>query len=182
MSSLSSKLSLLGLILVVSTVSPGQDIGQNGQGPLPGITLHQLTRTAGYIFAGTVTAVEPKAATGHNVATMLITFQVERAIRGVQPGQMLVVREWAGLWEFGERYHRGERLLLFLYPSSKLGLTSPVGGALGRFAVDSHGQIVLKQGRAPALLPDPSSETRWRGKSRLSSHEFVNAIRHAVEE
>src|SRR5215469_13463488 len=35
----------------------------------------------------------------------------------------------------GERYRTGERVFLFLYPASKLGLTSPVAGATGRWAV-----------------------------------------------
>jgi len=33
--------------------------------------------------------------------------------------------------------------VLFLYPASSLGLTSPVGGPLGRFAVDGLGQVSL---------------------------------------
>src|SRR5256885_9698248 len=33
---------------------------------------------------------------------------------------------------------------VFLYRPSKLGLTSPVAGALGRFAVDKTGQINLR--------------------------------------
>jgi len=45
------------------------------------------------------------------------------------------------LWSFGLRYRRGERALLFLYPPSRLGLTSWVGGPLGRFAVDSTGSV-----------------------------------------
>jgi hypothetical protein len=151
-------------------------------------SLRQLTRNSGYIFAGTVTAVERVAPVGPNeVATMRITFRVEQAIRGVRTGQTLVIREWTGLWESGKRYHTGEHLLLFLYRPSKLGLTSPVGGSLGRFAIDSNDQVILNPERADALssdpaLSDPAIETGLRGKSRWSSRELVRAIRRAAEE
>ena len=60
-------------------------------------SLRELTQTSGYIFAGTVTAVERIASAGPNeVATMRISFRVEQAIRGVRTGQTLVIREWAG--------------------------------------------------------------------------------------
>ena len=95
--------------------------------------LRELTRSSGYIFAGTVIAVRRVSATGANeVATMRITFRVEQAIRGVRTGQTLVIREWAGLWESGERYRTGERVLLFLYSPSKLGLTSPPSSQCSR--------------------------------------------------
>ena len=29
--------------------------------------------------------------------------------------KVLTVNEWAGLWQNGERYHAGEKVLLFLY-------------------------------------------------------------------
>jgi hypothetical protein len=151
-------------------------------------SLRQLTRNSGYIFAGTVTAVERVTPVGPNeVATMRITFRVEQAIRGVRTGQMLVIREWAGLWESGERYHTGEHLLLFLYRPSKLRLTSPVGGSLGRFAIDSNDQVILNPERADALssdpaLSDPAIETGLRGKARWSSRGLARAIRRAAEE
>ncbi len=151
-------------------------------------SLRQLTRSSGYIFAGTVTAVGHVSATGPNeLATMRITFRVEQAIRGVRTGQMLVIREWAGLWESGERYRTGERVLLFLYSPSKLGLTSPVGGPLGRFAMDSNGQVILDRNildeeRIGVLSSDPAIETGLRGKARVSSRDFARAIRRAAEE
>jgi hypothetical protein len=83
--------------------------------------------------------------------TVQITFRIEQAIRGTRAGQILTIREWAGLWNSGQRYHPGERLLLFLYSPSSLGLTSPVGGASGRFTVDSGGSAVIENGRLPAL-------------------------------
>jgi hypothetical protein len=133
-----------------------------------------LTRKSGYIFAGTVTAIERVAAGPNEVASLRITFHVDKAIRGVRAGQTLVVREWAGLWDSGQSYRSGERVVIFLYPLSKLGLTSAVGGTRGRFRLDRNGQVILD----PLQFDDP----RWRGKIRLSSGDFTRAIQRAVEE
>jgi hypothetical protein len=70
---------------------------------------------------------------------------VLEAIRGVRRGQVIQIREWGGLWDAGERYHKGEQVLLFLYPPGKAGLTSPVGGRGGRFQMDGAGRVLLKE-------------------------------------
>ncbi|GAC1428679.1 MAG: hypothetical protein NVS1B11_11280 [Terriglobales bacterium] len=62
-----------------------------------------------------------------------------------------------------DRYFVGERLLLFLYPPSKLGLTSPVGGSLGRFNLDSAGNVALR----PEYLVSPVT-TRGGRQMRTS--------------
>jgi len=118
---------------------------------------HSPTQNAGYIFSGTVKAVERVGPTNAaSVPVMRITFLVESGIRGVRNGQTLTIREWAGLWDAGERYRPGERVMLFLYPPSKLGLTSPVGGSRGRFVVGTNGRIILSPRRLPSG-PDPSN-------------------------
>ena len=117
------------------------------------IGLRLLATKSRYIFEGTVLTVARIAgADSGGVDQVRISFRVAHAIRGVQDGQILAIREWAGLWDSGERYQPGERLLLFLYPPSKLGLTSPVGGQLGRFAVDSGGNVIVENARLAALL------------------------------
>jgi hypothetical protein len=104
-----------------------------------------------------------------------VTFLVERAMRGTSPGRSLTIREWAGLWTSGERYRVGERVLLFLYSPSKLGLTSPVAGALGRFAMDSEGRIVLSPWHAAALADDPI----LGGKTVIPYADFIQAMRRS---
>lgn len=142
-------------------------------------SLARLSQKAGYIFAGTVTAVEriTPASTGE-VATVRVSFRVDQAVRGVQAGETLTIREWAGLWEAGERYRPGQRLVLFLYPSSKLGLTSPVGGPLGRFSVDGDGYVDLEPPQSSTGL---ATRDRIAGKKRVSSSDWVRAIRRAQE-
>ncbi len=145
--------------------------------------LRQLARSSAYIFAGTVTSIQPVAsARADEVATVRLTFHVDQGIRGVRSGQSLTIREWSGLWQSGERYRVGERVLLFLYPPSKLGLTSPVGGPLGRMALDSKGQVLLDREQMAALAGDPAVGVRLRNKSRVSSRDFAHVIRREEEE
>jgi hypothetical protein len=139
-----------------------------------------LLRSSGYIFAGTVKSVERVAPKHHDsVGVMQITFQVEKGIRGVQSTQMLVIQEWMGLWEAGERYRPGERALLFMYPPSKLGLTSLVGGPMGRFPIGQGDGILLDDARTGRLSPEIQSHLQ--GKKRISVEEFARVLRIGKE-
>lgn len=139
--------------------------------------LRLLASNSGYIFDGTVLSVARVPQNDVNsVAMIQITFRVEQAIRGTRSGQALTIREWAGLWNSAERYRPGERVLLFLYSPSKLGLTSPVGGPAGRFAVDHTGDALLEPGRFPALALDGASQTKLRQKNRVNARALTRAI------
>jgi hypothetical protein len=169
------QLPVLGLALI-SLAAAGQNVP--AQASVPAISnLRLLARSSGYIFDGTVLSVERVARNDANsVAMTQITFRVEQAIRGTRSGQVLTIREWAGLWNSGERYRPGERVLLFLYSPSKLGLTSPVGGPSGRFAVDYAGNALLEAGRFPALALDAVSQTELRLKNRVNARALTRAI------
>jgi len=141
--------------------------------------LPQLAEAAGMIFSGTVTGVVRHAATsGQAMETVSITFHVENAIRGAAPGDEVTVRQWIGLWSGGQRYRIGERTLLFLYPPSKLGLTSCVGWPLGRFNLDPQGRVLLSAQQLSAFRRDPV----LGGKSRVSFRDFALAVRQAAGE
>lgn len=116
----------------------------------------QVLRSSGRIFSGTVLRVEHhNSDSSSSLATIRIVFRVNEAIRNVRRGQTVAINEWAGLWQSGERYHPGERVLLFLYPPSRLGLTSPVGNSAGRFSVSRAGLVTLKApiGKPPRSIP-----------------------------
>jgi hypothetical protein len=147
--------------------------------PPPGFGFLLLARTAGTIFSGTVTAIRRHPINqGEAVETVAITFRVDNAIRGATRGEDLTVLQWIGLWSSGQRYRVGERVLLFLYPPSKLGLTSCVAGALGRFTIDPRGQALLSAQHLSAFQSDPV----LGGKSRASFSDFALAVRQAGEE
>jgi len=139
----------------------------------------QLARAAGRIFSGTVIAISRRPANaGQSVETVAITFHVEQALRGVIPGEDVTISQWMGLWSSGQRYRVGERVLLFLYPPSKLGLTSCVGGGVGRFTVDPQGRVLLSAQHLSAFRTDPV----LGGKSRVRLSDFASAVRRATEE
>src|SRR5208282_3874795 len=97
----------------------------------------QLSRRAGMIFAGTVLSTTTQTATTQHTGTgrsagatpaIELRFRIEEAIAGVDPGQVLTIHEWTGAWTMHRPMSKGQHILIFLYPPSHLGLTSPVGG------------------------------------------------------
>jgi hypothetical protein len=143
------------------------------------IDFGSVARAAGTIFSGTVTAiVHHPPNRRQSVDTVGITFHVQRAIRGATPGELLTISQWMGLWSSGQRYRLGERVLLFLYPPSKLGLSSCVGAPLGRFRVDPVGHILLSPQHLLAFRTDPV----LGGRSQVKFSDFARAVRQASEE
>jgi hypothetical protein len=173
------RVSALLFVLTLTVAAQRQSVAPHYGAP----TLVQLNRNSGYIFVGTVksvTQVEPTSQSG--VATVRITFHVENALRGVRRGETLVIREWAGRWESGEHYRVGERTILFLFPPGKLGLTSPVGGALGKFRLDSYGHVLLNREQIAAVSANPVLAVPWQGRSPMTWRQLSNGIRRASEE
>lgn len=164
----------------------------------PGTSLQWLARGAGAIFTGTVTSVRRgPARTEGSLETMLITFRVTHALRGARPRRDLTIREWSGLWAAGERYRVGERVLLFLYRPSKLGLTSPVAGPHGRYAVDEQGRVMLHgamlqevigggaAGSVPASAAfggESAGPNEAGMRARVSYREIFRAVQRAAGE
>lgn len=150
---------------------------------IPASRLRPLTAKSGYIFAGTVTSISAgksgdKFADAKDMATIRIAFHVDEGVRGVRTGQSLTIREWAGVWEYGQRYRVGEKVFLFLYAPSKLGLTSAVGGWQGRFSINRTGGV----GVNPILLavgPQRPSHERVPGRITIPLLDFERAVRLA---
>jgi hypothetical protein len=170
------RIPLLGLLLLSSPSAPAELPLQSPQRNISPVR-RSLTLRSGYIFSGTVKSVERVAPRTHDsVAVMRITFHVDQGLRGARTGQMLVIREWAGLWQSGDRYRPGERVMLFLYPPSKLGLTSPVGGGSGRFPVDPKGQVIVESRELS------HAQTRAPRPIRMAPRELLRALRSAEKE
>ncbi|HST12365.1 MAG TPA: hypothetical protein VLL05_18465 [Terriglobales bacterium] len=144
--------------------------------------LNEMTRRARMIFVGKVLRVEPvRVASSDEVASVQITFQVEQGMRGARNGQTVAFREWAGLWTRGARYRVGQRLMLFLYAPSALGLTSPVGGRAGEFAVDHTGQIALTPAQQQAIRVSPKP-VHINVNRPVPVRDFARVIRRMREE
>lgn len=148
--------------------------------PAAPVTLPYMIRAAGPIFAGTVTAIARSPISSKDaVATVAITFHVNQGIQGTVTGQDFIIHQWIGLWNGGQqRYRIGEQVLLFLYPASKLGLTSWVSGSLGRFPIDNIGRVLFLPEHISAFRTDPV----LGGKPGMSVQDFAWAVRRARAE
>jgi hypothetical protein len=142
-----------------------------------------ITRAAGAIFRGTVISVERRAPSRPNqLGTVEIAFHVDEGLKGVKTGSTFRVREWIGLWTSRDRYRVGERVALFLYPPSLLGLTSPVGGDAGRYPIDDRGRITLDPPGRTSSSAVSTSGKNPAPPTRFTHQEFRRAVRRALEQ
>jgi len=175
-------------ILCLSSFASAQQSDQIVAERILGPQWKQLLRRAGMIFAGTVLATTPQTvttlpATERTVpgATPVVElrFRVDEAIAGVDPGQVLTIHEWAGAWSMHRPMTKGQHIFIFLYPPSRLGLTSPVGGRLGQVALDPSGKNVSKDLQNPVLQkPDAQNlpaAIGLRSASSVPRHAPVNS-------
>jgi len=153
-----------------------------------------LSRRAGMIFAGTVITSNPLAPSTPAAklqtavvdlsapAKVEIRFQVDEAIVGVKRGELLTIHEWAGAALQHPAFISGKHVLIFLYPASRLGLTSPVGGSRGLIALDSNGRSVSKQSNLAEGRPQKQSFALVEpadATDRVSVLQLERAIRNA---
>ena len=143
----------------------------------------ELARASKYIFIGTVISVRESPRGSNAIPTVEVTFRVEKSLRGVRTGQPFKIREWAGLWESAQQYRPGERLLVFLYPESKLGLTSIAGEPPGRIRADSGGRFLLSSAQYAAWFHHGRSESVLAPRTpRLTQRQLSNAVLRAFRE
>jgi len=146
-----------------------------------GSNWRQVSRRAGIIFTGTVLSNSGESAqTDSGVPSVEIRFQVDRAIAGVEPGGILTIHEWIGSLSRHPAMRPGEHLLLFLYPPSSLGLTSPVSGSQGQIRLDSLGRTIVDQPRPVSeWRPLPLSSNAVSQKPSVTITQLERAIRAA---
>jgi len=156
---------LIFLCCALCSPSPAADLSdtaaaQRALGP----NWKHLSQRAGMIFVGTVLNAEnsarcgtksvrrdgacpvsPAATSSAASATTELRFRIDLPIAGVGHVHTLTIQEWTGALSRQRPLHPGDRVLLFLYPPSRLGFTSPVGGPQGQFRLDSSGRRI-KQG------------------------------------
>jgi hypothetical protein len=158
--------SIFAVAILLLDVPASAETDQAAAARILGPHWKQLSRRAGMVFAGTVlTNTAQTVRTDCSVPSVEVSLRVDHAIIGVQPGQVLTIHEWAGALSRHPAMRRGEHLLLFLYPPSSLGLTSPVGGSQGQLRLDSLGTTVF--GKDP--IPQPDSQTRSQSNSPRST-------------
>jgi hypothetical protein len=199
---LTSILALALLFSVALAQQSDQAVAEHVLGP----QWKQLSRRAGMIFAGTVLAPSTHPVADETLATDRIamgtnavgttamganaaettpgialpvqfSFHVDEAIAGVERGQVLAIREWAGALTRQRPMRLGERFLLFLYPPGRLGLTSPVAGAQGQVALDTSGKNISDD-----WVPLGNTPEKRRVGININVLQLERAIRRARSE
>ena len=140
------------------------------------INLFEMVRAADRIFWGKCLQAESGREPSTGLPVTAYTFQVLRGLKGAQANESIRFRQLSGGPAGGIRglpeFSPGQEILLFLYPDSRLGLTSPVGLVQGMFRVGKggrEGQAVLNRvGNANLLHRAKSSQIRG---STLSPEE-----------
>jgi len=195
---------LVVAIVCLSSFAAAQQLDQVIAERVLGPQWKQLSCRAGIIFAGTVLTASQliaatQTATDHTEAAdraasaatpaVRLSFRVDQAIAGVERGQIVTIHEWAGAWSMHRPMSRGQHILIFLYPPSRLGFTSPVGGSLGQVALDPTGKNVSKyEHRPPALIglrnqtpPQPSVPVDTRSVSVVQLERAIRSARNEEE-
>jgi hypothetical protein len=134
------------------------------------LDLPKMTELAGTIVTGRITKLRAGAHPRYrNIGVLHVTLKVSETLKGDRTptltfmqftGRSLGNRNGKGLTEAHPlpempSYRVGEEVVLFLYPPSEVGFTSPVGGAQGKFRVRREpGQpvTVISQGGNRSLL------------------------------
>lgn len=149
------------------------------------LSLQTMADESERIFLGKVLAVESDL-DEHHIPASLIRFQVLEGIKGTVSGEQVLIKQFDGLAGAGiagsarhalrdgsvlltpkslrqsaHSFAVGEEVVVFLYPESRLGFTSPVGYGQGCFEVtDIAGTKTVSNGWHNHFLQIPTSRLR----------------------
>lgn len=162
------------------------------------VALPELSKRAAIVVQGRVVEARYESHPEYpNISTVLVTLQVERMVRGPE-GQQFTFRQYLPSMraKLGKpEYVVGQRVLLFLPPPSRYGLSSPLGGEQGRFQIsrDPQGNELVQNAHGNAGLFRNVSETAAKSGVNLSPRQvqiaatrrgavpledFVDLVRH----
>ncbi len=178
-----SRLSLRALVAAATLVLPSIDLQASQVRP---VNLEEMAQRADRIFEGRCVAVRVAhdAVLGRDVT--FVTFAAGRTVKGDPRGAVTIkmlgasagggpdARGWVGPPSFRE----GEEVVLFLYPDSGRGLTSPVGFGQGKFAVvkDKHGRRLAFNGLGNRNLLRGLSDTARAAAARRPAARDAEAM------
>lgn len=102
------------------------------------LNLDEITDSADRVFAGICEKIEViDRDFVSNLPVVKYTFTVSEAIKGVTTDKITFTQWKPTAVDAG--YEVGQKYVIFLYPNSRLGLTSPVGYMQGKFEVEKKG-------------------------------------------
>jgi hypothetical protein len=135
----------------------------------PPVDLEAMARRAGVIIAGRVVRVCPGTHPRYpRLGVTFVTVHVAEALKGAEPGDftfMQIGHAADALPPLGSArtflipdlptYRPGEELLLFLYPATQTGLTSPVDGRRGKWPLERGSRDGTRRVAGMRLSPSP---------------------------
>jgi hypothetical protein len=162
-------------------------------------SLKEMAASAGTVVTGRVVEVrEGRHPQYPNVKVTYITMTVEDTLKGQANRQtqhtfMQFGGAAARLVHELPTYHLGEEVVLFLYPESQYGFTSPVGGSQGQFSVRTDprtgervvtnglNNIKLFEGIDVETLSPAERQVVQRGSGPVNYRTFASLIKKLIK-
>lgn len=143
------------------------------------VSLSEMATGAGRVVYGRIVEVRSGTHPDYShIAVTFVTLDVIEMIKG-SAAQRLTFMQFAGAQGRGRNFHlpgyaTGEEVMLFLYPESRYGFTSPVGEGQGKFAINNDprtGRRSLINDRGNRQLFEPIRTEKAMSRFRLTSAE-----------
>jgi hypothetical protein len=144
------------------------------------VNLNELTAGAGCVVHGRIAEVRSGVHPDYNhIAVTFVTLEVVEALKGEAAGRITFMQFAGATQGRAHNYHlpkytAGEEVVLFLYPASRYGFTSPVGEGQGKFLVSNDprtGRRALMNERGNRLLFEPLKTEKAMSRLKLSAAE-----------
>ena len=109
------------------------------------MNLEEVADSADRIFVGKCTDIEKVDNDSESkLSVMRFKFKIIEGIKGTKNEEIISFKQWQPtVREVG--YKKGSKYILFLYPNSAVGLTTPVGFQYGHFRVEKKGFLNPKE-------------------------------------
>lgn len=144
------------------------------------VNLNELTAGAGRIVHGRIAEVRRGVHPDYShIAVTFVTLDVVETLKGAAAGRITFMQFAGATQGQAHNYHLpkymvGEEVVLFLYPESRYGFTSPVGEGQGKFLVSNDlrtGRRALMNERGNQLLFEPLKTEKAMSRLKLSAAE-----------
>jgi hypothetical protein len=137
------------------------------------MNLDQMTQDSGRIIHGKVVGIREEIHETLRIPVSVISVQTEECLKGNASGQV----QFRQVKNIGlPVYRQGDEIVIFLYPESKAGVTSPVGADQGLFKVTATREGKRIQNLYPHLFEKETLESRPRSNSaRTLQLDFLKA-------
>ncbi|MBI2995609.1 MAG: hypothetical protein HYY52_02745 [Candidatus Melainabacteria bacterium] len=138
-------------------------------------TLDEIVKSSGKIFAGECKEVKfVEKDLESKLPVYEITFKITEGVKGVHGEKEVTFKQWQPTIRQAS-YEMGKKYILFLYPESERGLTSPVAIQYGKFDILREGIIrkrdVVRNGHNNRGL---TRNLKTRKKITIEEDKFVD--------